>query len=380
MAAVIFKALSNLRFAIETETDADSPDNETTYADIREAIEILYKLCFSDGFTSTASANPPDDNTGVLTHAGAAQTVDEHNGRTLMITSGNARGNFYTIDDTTAQTIICTGDNLYSDGVRSGDDFEIFYDIKTNSDGHDHDSVNSKSVSGAAAGTIGQAELNTTSGEVSEDGGTANELLPGGSYGFYPEIKEDGVGKISVGIASAWSGAAYSTRLYMDSTVADGTIGWAQQTYVTASGRIHWVFVLRHKVTKKIQSTWQSPDHPCFGNGGKPALCPHPWVGRDNLGDYDILVINPTKQQVEAIKEETIVEDEELPDKGFTQAMFDLYEIDELSPAEWPTEPISVGLPKNWRELPMGSPVKSIDKKIKQPKDVKVLKLKDKGV
>lgn len=158
MAAEIFKAISNLRFALDTETDADSPDNETTYGTIREAIEYLVKILLSDGFTGTASANPPDNNTGVLTHAGAAQDTDEHNGRTLMITSGNAVGNFYTIDDTAAQTITCTGDNLYSDGIRSGDYFEILYDIMTNTDGHDHDGVNSK-ISAIGGGSAGAAIL-----------------------------------------------------------------------------------------------------------------------------------------------------------------------------------------------------------------------------
>jgi len=186
MAASIFKAISNLRFALSTETDADSPDNETTYGAIREAIEYLFKILFSDGFTGTASANPPDDNTGVLTHAGAAQVVDEHNGRTLIITSGNAVGNFYTIDDSAAQTLTCTGDNLYSDGVRSGDDFEILYDIKANADGHDHDGVNSKAATSQLAGShvVTKADDDTEYDE-SFPADAGNEWVTKATYKIY---------------------------------------------------------------------------------------------------------------------------------------------------------------------------------------------------
>ena len=38
MAAEIFTAISALRMVLDTETDADSPDNETTFAAIRKAI------------------------------------------------------------------------------------------------------------------------------------------------------------------------------------------------------------------------------------------------------------------------------------------------------------------------------------------------------
>ncbi len=229
MAAVIFRALSNLRFAIETETDADSPDNETTYPAIREAIEMLYKLCFSDGFTSTASINPPNDNTGVLTHAGAAQDVDEHNGRTLVITSGLARGDFFTIDDTAAQTIICTGDNLFSAGVRSGDDFEIFYDIKNNSDGHDHDDVNSKPVQGVAVGSISRDEIEDYAAssdyaeiiDTGEDSGDrtgtpakiAEIMVPrGGTIRTTFTMKEDTSGNEAYGRIYKNGGAVGTTR------------------------------------------------------------------------------------------------------------------------------------------------------------------------
>lgn len=144
MAAEIFTALSNLRIILDTETDADFPINETTYTAIRYTIESLIILALSTGVTGgSATSDPPDDSTGVLADTGAAYTADEHNGRALLMTSGLAKGTAYTIDDTATQSLTCTGDNLYADGVRSGDDYHVLYDTKVNADGHDHDSINS---------------------------------------------------------------------------------------------------------------------------------------------------------------------------------------------------------------------------------------------
>jgi len=140
----IFNDLNNLRMVLDTETDADSPDNETTYNGIRYMLEALYILGYSTGVSGTASQNPGNGSSGHFYDNTKSWVNDEHNGRTLLIKSGSAKGNFYMIDDTAGTSRLdCTGDNLYSDGVRSGDYYEIFYDLKNNSSGHDHDGVNS---------------------------------------------------------------------------------------------------------------------------------------------------------------------------------------------------------------------------------------------
>lgn len=141
MAHEIFKAISNLRMALNTETDADSPDNETTYGAIRSRVEYLMEILLGTGFEGTVTGIA----TTTITHAEAAQDVDEHNGRTTIITSGLAKGEFYTIDDTAAQTLIHTGDDLEADGVAINDTFKVLYDIKTNV-GHTHDDVDSPNV------------------------------------------------------------------------------------------------------------------------------------------------------------------------------------------------------------------------------------------
>ena len=42
MAHEIFRAISNLRLVLDTEVDADSPDNETTYKAVKEMIDTVH--------------------------------------------------------------------------------------------------------------------------------------------------------------------------------------------------------------------------------------------------------------------------------------------------------------------------------------------------
>jgi len=146
--------LSNFRPILTTETDADSGATEELMSQLRENIECLLMLMFGTGVTGSATEDPPNDTTGVLTDSARSWDVDVHNGRTLVITSGLAAGFCYTIDDTTATTLVCTGDNLYADGVRSGDTYMIFHDIKNNADGHNHDGVNSAELQLAAGVSV----------------------------------------------------------------------------------------------------------------------------------------------------------------------------------------------------------------------------------
>jgi hypothetical protein len=134
-----FDSVTLLRIIQEGETDADSPVSEELMSQIRENWEVLTILVLYTGQSGTATENPAEE---TLTDGGAAYGVDEHNGRSLAIIDGNAAGNIYTIDDTTATTLVCTGDTLLTDGVLSGDAYKIFYDLK-NTDAHDHDGVNS---------------------------------------------------------------------------------------------------------------------------------------------------------------------------------------------------------------------------------------------
>jgi len=153
--------LSNFnRFILDTEDDADSPINEELMQQHRENFEALILLLFATSITGTASATPTSPATeDTLTDSGKSWSVDQHQDRTLLITSGTAKGLFYTISSNTDRTLVCAGDDLEADGVVSGDTYAILYDIKANTDGHDHDGINSKKVTSVADGAIDTAQL-----------------------------------------------------------------------------------------------------------------------------------------------------------------------------------------------------------------------------
>jgi hypothetical protein len=88
---------------------------------VKNNISVYYDGAFS----GTATSDPSNDANGYFYDSGFGFVDDEFNSFTLFITSGSASGNSYTIDDTVAASnrLDCTGDNLYSDGVRSGDTY-----------------------------------------------------------------------------------------------------------------------------------------------------------------------------------------------------------------------------------------------------------------
>jgi len=142
MGAEILKAISNFRFVLPGELDADSPDNEWTTEALRQYLDTLVLLLLGTGVTGTVTSITET----VLTDSTKSWSTNEHRYRTLVITSGAATGNRYTIDANDSTSLTLTGDTLVSDGVQVGDDYAIVYDIKNNTDGHDHDGVNSREV------------------------------------------------------------------------------------------------------------------------------------------------------------------------------------------------------------------------------------------
>ena len=242
---------------------------------------------------------------------------------------------------------------------------------------------------------VGQGELKTSTGDVTlAAGGEGLSTLPGGAYGFYPRCFSTYVGAGGTDAAvSEWHICKYSngafdplalgSYIYMMNPSLVFTIS-ARQQYVTASGEVHWVFILRDKSTKENNMVWSAPDHPCFGNGGKPIVMPHPFgiIG----SKYEVVVINPTESQVEEI----ILNQErgdDITDLGFIESMFELFDIDENSSPTWNDIPVTVGLPDrmevegkkisvDWRTISSGTKLIPIKKTIPKPKDIIHLTLK----
>lgn len=235
--------------------------------------------------------------------------------------------------------------------------------------------------------SVSQAKLKTSTGSVSMVQGTlVNLTLPGGEYGFYPQVKgvltEVATVKVTAQIASALPVNSYVTNIAVSSDTQYSAV-YAQQRYVTSSGEVHWVFILRDKATKKILSMYQAPDHPCFGNGGKPLLVPHPF-GDYNPEKHEIIVINPSDEDVFNMQDACIMP-EDKPDRDILEVITEDYEIDEDPKTEWPKKEITVGLPKNidWKRMPEGSKVVPVKKRIPQPDYIttrKLWKRKERGI
>jgi len=219
----------------------------------------------------------------------------------------------------------------------------------------------------ATDASITQSKLKTSQGSVSTTGNAwVMSVLPGGEYGFYPQFKVSiestsgqayflysGIGTKTTSYASLLSWNAVANTLY------------AQQRYVTSSGEVFWIFILRDKITKDIISMYQAPDHPCFGNGGKPLLVPHPF-GSYDPETQEIVVINPTHEEVENMKKEGERGEDE-PDKDLLEVIMENYDIDEVSEPAWPSIPVTVGLPKDYEMKAMGEEVIPIKKVIPRP-------------
>ena len=244
--------------------------------------------------------------------------------------------------------------------------------------------------------SISQAKLKTsseTAGTLSVvSGGTVESsyTLPGGEYGFMPSFRcwtnESGRWPVSLysGLLQDYDGYTLGSTnknvIYMKFT--GGTIAgtsWFQcnQRYVTSSGEVPWFFALRDKRTKFVKASVFSLDHPCFGNGGKPNLVPHPFqIPKD---DEEIIVINPTPEQIAAAEDYSIRGDDEA-DYSVLRSLLEMYDIDEDSRPSWPDVPVTVGITKvlspqgrmikanadNLKTVPEGTPIEVIKKVIPQ--------------
>ena len=239
--------------------------------------------------------------------------------------------------------------------------------------------------------SVGQSQLKTSYGEVGGSMGTY--YLPGGEYGFYPQV----AGTSTVPIYASISGfyelagggdeqrgvgsAAYVTTISLACReMALFYNAYAKQRYVTSSGEVFWIFFLRDKKTKAVIATWASPDHPCMGNGGKPLVISHPFPGY-NPEKHEIIVVNPDESQLQELRSKMEEPDESLPDLSLLQVIIEKYKIDEKGGSpDWPIKDVTVGLPPgvDWRRTPDGTLVTPIKKIIPKPEYIKTKALTSK--
>lgn len=211
------------------------------------------------------------------------------------------------------------------------------------------------------AGKVITTALKTAQGSVSNQGTSMTDLtLPGGEYGFYPQIKTSNANNWAFAqIAHSVTSTSYVTNIALDNFDASTTT-YAQQRYVTASGKDHWIFLLYDKVEKRIVAGYEAPDHPSYGQGGDENEMPHPFANYWNKSLPDnleiILVDNDKIKELKAKRTKK---------RGILEIIYEEYEV-ETKELTYQPKDIADETGKHWK-------VKSI------PSYIKVKKIKKKG-
>lgn len=257
-----------------------------------------------------------------------------------------------------------------------------------------------------AAGAVDQSALKTSTGEVSASSNDDEVTLPGGTYGFYPQIKITGGAGTGIWTIGGYGGSACSPGATYVTNIGFGDISsetaYAQQRYVTASGKDPWVFL---KVAKKnfkytnpvrnesrqikkgeIVGTYYAPDHPSVGNGSDENAIEHPWRNLDTSLFEVILVDN---DDLAGIKEKAVA------GKSVAQVIHEELEIDESAvPVYTPREIVEIDeednlpgetvkemrTPEHWKTVISAERIKLKRRMVEVlPSSVKLRKLKAKS-
>lgn len=151
-----------IRETNDNEVDFQSPlSEEIMMVAFRDAIREVEDLVVSNGrglLVGVVDADPPDQANSYIEDAdptvGSINRADKFNGLTLLMLDGDAEGNLYKITDTDATNKrIVVAENLYDEGVREGDSYQVL--------GHRHDEIDS--LAAVVSANIAKS-LHTSSG------------------------------------------------------------------------------------------------------------------------------------------------------------------------------------------------------------------------
>jgi len=222
-----------------------------------------------------------------------------------------------------------------------------------------------------ASSVISQAKLKTSTQSQSYDitaYATHKFVLTGGQYCFSPLVKGES-NDIILGFAEE-VGTSYINLVMLKNDSDSNRYGYVQHRYVTSSGEVYWIFILKDKATGKIIGTSACDDHPSFGYNGNHEMFPHPFTESYDSTKHEIVVINPAREEIHELKKKTSY------DRCLTQVIGEDYDIDDTIKPPWPTTPVTVGLPPEWEEKSTGSIIKPIRKVIPKPSMVKTARLR----
>jgi hypothetical protein len=219
-------------------------------------------------------ADPTTDN-----HATRKLYVDGQDATRISIPSGSAHGDILYYDGSVWTRLPAGSSGQY---------------LKTQGGGSNP--VWSEVTAVPADNSVSQVKLKTAMGEVTL-GNNDHVVLPGGQYGFYPQIKGSSTATVAFASDNVNMPSNYVTNIGTHN--GDATT-YARQRYVTSSGKDHWMFFLGDKATRRILASYQAPDHPCYGSGGDENDIPHPFGSYDPDKHEVILIDNEVLPQLKA--------------------------------------------------------------------------------
>lgn len=176
-----------------------------------------------------------------------------------------------------------------------------------------------------AAASVSQSKLKTTTGEVSTTATAFTNLtLPGGTYGFYPQVRATGgTSYLLAAIAGVdVTTGSYVTNISLKVSAGSGSV-YAQQRYVQASPPYkigdkvwgHFLFLLRDIATGTVKASYEAEDPPWAYNGavwlpkddpGRLAEVPHPfadyWQKDPAIDGLEIVLVDLTMLDVKKVK------------------------------------------------------------------------------
>lgn len=139
----------------------------------------------------------------------------------------------------------------------------------TNGDAHDHE--------GGDGAVIPQGGIKSTTGTIQSNSTTLSDIiLPGGEYGFYPQIKTPVVSiTIEARIALSRASTVFITNIAIRRAGGGATPVTVQQRYIQSSPPYnigneewgHFVFLLQNINTNDIFASYEAPEPPWAYNG-----------------------------------------------------------------------------------------------------------------
>ena len=229
-----------------------------------------------------------------------------------------------------------------------------------------------------ANNSVATEHLHTSEASVSNhDTSTGANLIITGQYAHHGRF--DCGGLFYARMANGLESVANRYNIWIHIITHECTYTYI---YHTSSGEVYWIFYLVERGTHNIMASSYAPDHVSMGTG-KPDLIQHPFadvlsdstglyiVNNDIRKDVDIIVINPSREEVDHCRAKQDVDDPLQFNRSFAEVFRSEFEFTttNLQQTKWPDIPITVGL-KNNHDWSDKKPTELIKRIVDRPKHV----------